>query len=355
MPFEKNHRVKLMSGYGMAITTKDNQIILKNGKHFYEKDHQIESHYPSKFPYERLVISGKGILSTDAIKSLSENNVNVILTDSYGNPVSSLNFPMVSGIGSRNRMNQYDTFRDEAKITYLQRQLLEAKFQSQIDFLCTLKEDSAKMISLLKLLIQNIPNCNLRKLVQIEAQGSREYFKLYSSFFDEKYQFNTRHSVSKTKQNASDVINALLNYGYSVLSSEITKQIVGIGLDPYYSFYHKNHESFQSLTYDLIEPFRWIVEKTVYRLGNAKNKKLQIQKKHYYKHDSSGMVLLDTVLVQKFLEMLEVDFRKTREYDRKNGMKKENGLSNCAEITIAKISIQNLSDFCNGKIDEFKI
>ena len=151
------------------------------------------------------------------------------------------------------------------------------------------------------------------------------------------------------------MINALLNYGYTVLAGEITKQIVGIGLDPYYSFYHKNHESFQSLTYDLIEPFRWIVEKTVYRLGNAKNKKLQIQKKHYYKHDSSGMVLLDTELVKKFLEMLEVDFRKTREYDRRNGMKKENGLSNCAEITIAKISIQNLSDFCNGKIDEFRI
>ncbi len=67
------------------------------------------------------------------------------------------------------------------------------------------------------------------------------------------------------------------------------------------------------------------------------------------------MVLLDTGLVQKFLEMLEVDFRKTREYDRKNGMKKENGLSNCAEITIAKISIQNLSDFCNEKIDEFNV
>lgn len=349
------HRVKLLRGYGMGITLKDNQIVLKNGKHFYEKDHESETYFPSQFPYEWIVISGKGMISTESIKALSENNVNVILTDSFGNAISSFNFPMISGIGSRNRMNQYDTFRDIPKVTYLQRQLLEAKFQSQINFLCTLKEDSAKMISLLKSLIRNIPNCNLRKLVQIESQGSREYFKLYSSFFDEKYQFNTRHSISKTKQNASDVINALLNYGYSVLSSEITKQIVGIGLDPYYSFYHKNHESFQSLTYDLIEPFRWIVEKTVYRLGNAKNKKLQIQKKHYYKHDSSGMVLLDTALVQKFLEMLEVDFRKTREYDRRNGMKKENGLSNCAEITIAKLTIQNLSDFCNGKIDKFRI
>ena len=349
------HRVKLLRGYGMGITLKDNQIVLKNGKHFYEKDHEIETYFPSRFPYERIIVSGNGILSTTAIKALSQNNINLIFTDSYGNPVSSLNFPMVSGIGSRNRMNQYDTFRDEAKITYLQRQLLQAKFQSQINFLYSLKEDSAKMISLLKLLIRNIPNCNLRKLVQIESQGSREYFKLYSSFFDEKYQFNTRHSISKTKQNASDVINALLNYGYSVLSSEITKQIVGIGLDPYYSFYHKNHESFQSLTYDLIEPFRWIVEKTVYRLGNAKNKKLQIKKNQYVKHDKSGMVLLDTALVQKFLEMLEVDFRKTREYDRRNGMKKKNGLSNCAEITIAKISIQNLSDFCNRKSMLFQI
>ena len=100
------HRVKLLRGYGMGITLKDNQIVLKNGKHFYEKDHEIESHFPSRFPYARIVISGRGIISTDAIRSLSENNVNVILTDSYGNPVSSLNFPMVSGIGSRNRMNQ---------------------------------------------------------------------------------------------------------------------------------------------------------------------------------------------------------------------------------------------------------
>jgi CRISP-associated protein Cas1 len=350
------HRVKLLRGYGIGITLKDNQIVLKNGRHFYEKDHEIETFFPSRFPYERIVISGKGIISTESIKVLSENNVNVILTDSFGNAVSSFNFPMVSGIGSRNRMNQYDTFRDVEKLTYLQRQVLDAKFQSQINFLSSLNKDSEKMISLLKSLQRQIPNLNLRKMVGLEAQASREYFKLYSSFFDEKYGFDGRYGIgSSTKQNATDVINALLNYGYTVLAGEISKQINGLGLDPYYSFYHKNHESFQSLTYDMIEPFRWLVEKTVYRLGNAKNKKLQIKKEHYTKHAKSGMVLLDTELVKKFLEMLEVDFRKTREYDRRNGMKKENGLSNCSEITIAKITIQNLSNFCNGKFTSFLI
>ena len=106
MPFAKTHRVKLLRGFGMSITIQDNQIVLKNGKHFYENSHEIESYFPSKFPYERLIISGRGIISTDAIKSLSENNINVILTDSFGNPVSSFNFLMVSGIGSRNRIGQ---------------------------------------------------------------------------------------------------------------------------------------------------------------------------------------------------------------------------------------------------------
>jgi len=353
---EKNHRVKLLRGYGMGITLKNNQIVLKNGRHFYEKEHEIESFFPSRFPYERIIISGKGIITTEAIRSLSENNINVILTDPYGNLVSSMNFPMVSGVGTRNRIGQYDTFRDESKVTYLQRQLLHAKFESQIRFLSSLNEDCRHVISILKEQQRQIPNFDLRKMVTSEAQASREYFKLYSSFFDVKYQFDTRHGIGySTKQNATDVINALLNYGYTVLAGEISKQINGLGLDPYYSFYHKNHESFQSLTYDLIEPFRWLVEKTVYRLGNAKNKKLQIKKEHYTKHAKSGMVLLDTELVKKFLEMLEVDFRKTREYDRRNGMKKENGLANCSEITIAKISIQNLSDFCNDNIDEFRI
>ncbi len=193
MSFTKTHRVKLLRGFGMSITIHDNQIILKNGKHFYENSHEIESYFPSKFPYERIIISGRGVISTDAIKLLSEHNINVILTDSFGNPVSFFNFPMVSGIGSRNRIGQYDTFRDESKISYLQRQLLHSKFKSQIYFLSNLDEDCRMVISQLKSLQRLIPNYSLRQLVTIEAQMSREYFKLYSSFFDEKYQFNTYH------------------------------------------------------------------------------------------------------------------------------------------------------------------
>ena len=80
---------------------------------------------------------------------------------------------MVSGIGSRNRMSQYNIFRDIAKVTYLQRQLLDSKLQFQISFLSSLKEESRKIISILKQCQRDIPNRDLRKLVQLEAQASR--------------------------------------------------------------------------------------------------------------------------------------------------------------------------------------
>ena len=57
------------------------------------------------------------------------------------------------------------------------------------------------------------------------------------------------------KKNATDVINALLNYGYAVLAGQISTYINGVGLDAYYGFMHKNHTSFQSLVYDMMEPF----------------------------------------------------------------------------------------------------
>ena len=52
--------------------------------------------------------------------------------------------------------------------------------------------------------------------------------------------------------------------------------------------------------------------------------------------------------------MLERTFQKKRQYDYRHGKKTRNGLKSVQEITIAKIMIQNLVEFCNGKIDEFR-
>jgi CRISPR-associated protein Cas1 len=48
----------------------------------------MEEWFVSQIPYERIVISGKGYLSTEAVKLLTVHNINIILTDTYGSIVA---------------------------------------------------------------------------------------------------------------------------------------------------------------------------------------------------------------------------------------------------------------------------
>jgi len=41
-------------------------------------------------PYDRIILQGKGYVSTEALSILSENNRSVILLDTFGNPPLSI-------------------------------------------------------------------------------------------------------------------------------------------------------------------------------------------------------------------------------------------------------------------------
>jgi CRISPR-associated protein Cas1 len=143
-------------------------------------------------------------------------------------------------------MAQYDTFRDESKRDYLAKQIIFAKKKSQLQ------------------LLQKIGS-SVDTLPDEEAHASMIYFSEYAKFIPKRFGFSSRNQSfsGASKRNAKDIINALLNYGYAVLAGEISKFVNGVGLDAYYGFMHKNHGNSQSLVYDLIEPFRWMVDYAV--------------------------------------------------------------------------------------------
>jgi len=110
----KDHKphfnVKFLKGYGHSISVKN-------------------------MPYEKIVLSGKGYISTEALSLLSENNRNVILLDTFGKPITFCNGMMDSLTATQYRIAQYDTFRDESKRQYLVKQIIFAKKESQIKLL----------------------------------------------------------------------------------------------------------------------------------------------------------------------------------------------------------------------------
>ncbi len=136
----KNHyNVKFLKGYGFSISVKDSKIVLKNTSDPF-KEPEIEEWYVNNMPYEKIVMSGKGYISTEALGLLSQHNRNLILLDTYGKPISYLNPVMESLTATRYRIGQYDTFRNPEKREYLSRQIVKAKLDSQINFLSSVNK-----------------------------------------------------------------------------------------------------------------------------------------------------------------------------------------------------------------------
>ena len=75
------------------------------------------------------------------------------------------------------------------------------------------------------------------------------------------------------------------------------------------------------MIYDLIEPYRWLVEYTVYQIQE------QSIKRKEYSWSREGRVFLDTNLIRRFLELLSTKFDSKKPYKSKHGLKRADGLT----------------------------
>lgn len=57
-----------------------------------------------------------------------------------------------------------------------------------------------------------------------------------------------------------DIINAVQNYGYKIVMSKITTELCRHGIIPFLGIHHKGKSNQYNLSYDLIEPFRPIID-----------------------------------------------------------------------------------------------
>lgn len=89
----------------------------------------------------------------------------------------------------------------------------------------------------------------------LEGQGAKYYFQ---ALFGKDFR----------RDRAQSGINAMLNYGYTILRSAVIRAIVAAGLHPSLGIHHCNQYNAMRLADDLMEPFRPLVDFCVYRLPN---------------------------------------------------------------------------------------
>jgi CRISPR-associated protein Cas1 len=87
----------------------------------------------------------------------------------------------------------------------------------------------------------------------VEAQGARRYWGL---LFGNDFK----------RDRAAGGINALLNYGYTVLRACMARSVVAAGLHPSIGLHHSNDNNAMRLVDDLMEPFRPVFDLKVWQL-----------------------------------------------------------------------------------------
>ena len=77
-----------------------------------------------------------------------------------------------------------------------------------------------------------------------------------------------------------------------------------------------------------------------------------------FPHEEQKTIMLDHRLCYFFffgLFLLERTFQKERRYEYRHGLKTKDVLKSVQEITVAKISVQNIADYCIEKRNAFQI
>jgi len=313
----------LISGFGTSINVNKRKLIIQN-----KLQNKKYEFYPHKINYDSIIIDGHtGNITFESMRWLMKHNIQLTLLNWNGNLLS-VTLPESVNSGKL-RIKQYQKYLDE-KIRYkIAEKIVFSKVNSSVNLLKELSNfyeiDFKKVTKILEkefetykktLKTENKPN--LSTLMALEGRIAMLYFKNLVEIFTKlvpEFNFQTRWVQKNRKNyNAADEINALLNYGYSILESEIRKILNSYGLDPEIGYLHAVSPSRKPLVYDFQELFRWLVDLSVIELLESQPK----LKKNDFILTENYHIRLKEKTAKRLIEKIKENFRKKVPYKGKN-------------------------------------
>ena len=175
------------------------------------------------------------------------------------------------GTGSRNvavREAQFRTAADERRRMAFSRELVAAKIRNTRTMLRRNwrpdrpAEERDRVLASLRRVAEHARAApDELRLLGYEGEAAATYFSHFEAMLTPVaardlpgFEFARR-----TRRPPTDPVNALLSFGYSMLTRTLLTALATVGLDPYMGLYHRPRHGRPALALDLMEPFRPIV------------------------------------------------------------------------------------------------
>lgn len=198
-----------------------------------------------------IMFVGIGVsLRAGVVSHLTSQDVVVLFCDWKGVPVSGM-YPWVDAHGRVATRQRAQAKLSEPRTKNAWMRVVKAKIRGQASDLDALGRDGGDRLREIASSTRSgdPKNC--------EALAARYYW--HRIFGDPGF--------ARKPGERSDPLNAMLDYGYTILRGHSMRAVLAAGLTPALGLYHHGRSNSFALADDLIEPFRPAVDLTVARLG----------------------------------------------------------------------------------------
>jgi len=258
----------ILSGFGIFLSKKSERLLVKlGGKVVYE------------FPFFRIsevVVASRGVsLSSDLIKDFCERGIRVSFVEPSGRPYAMLSSPVLTAT-VESRREQLLAYNDSRGLQFA-RLVVRGKVRNQRHVLLYfgkyLKQSDAERFESISEIARKLRTVELQarridggsvqerrqELMGLEGAAGRLYWDGMRTIVESKVEF-----MGRVHRGATDIVNALLNYGYGILYAHVWGAVVNAGLEPFAGFLHVDRPGKPSLVLDLVEEFRQpVVDRTI--------------------------------------------------------------------------------------------
>lgn len=283
---------------GMVLTKKNHLLVVKCEG---EASREV---LPEMI--ERIILYNGCTLTSDALSLILKYDIPLSILDrhrfaGYLNPSNQKNTPI--------RYQQYEVFRDTSLRLEIFKEILDAKIYNQYRFLKkhlsyksnTDYDAKLKQIDTMRRGINT--KTDIDSLMGYEGMMAKVFFSIFGAIFPDPFSFSIR-----TRRPPKDPANAVLSFGYSVLLSEINSFVLSLGLDPNVGFIHTMDYSRPSLSLDILEEFRFVIDSVTLALFNRNMLKPEDFE------ESDDRVYLNETGRKRFFESYEEKMRTKQTY-----------------------------------------
>lgn len=187
-------------------------------------------------------------LTTSLLAELSKRKIKVIFCDEKRNPSAEL----ISYYGSHdmsNKIRKQIAWKQSTKEA-VWTEIVTEKIRKQKEFLEALGKEETELLS------SYLKEIDWNDVTNREGHAAKVYFNAVFGM-----------DFTRTEDN---IINAALNYGYTIILSAFTREIVANGYLTQLGIFHDNMFNQFNLASDFMEPFRVLVDREVFRLNLTK-------------------------------------------------------------------------------------